>query len=189
MIRTTRIALVCALVESIVGCAGYTARPVANAAEDAAADGIRYYEMAPYLLIYADGKGGITSSIEMMPDTSRRMVMDLHAFAAKNNTTLTFVNGVLTTSKFIVDNTVVPASIVGTIKTLGLAAMNNAAMNDPGSGTVRQVPAPYLFKIVIDKDGTRLVGGQGVDGDNNPVTIQVTVTSEAASATSLGGQL
>jgi hypothetical protein len=160
---------------------------VANDAEDAAADGIRYYEMAPYLLIYPDGKGGITSSIEMMPDTSRMMVIELHAFASSNHTTFTFANGVLTSSKFIVDNTAVPAAIVETIKTLGIAAVDNA-MNDPGAGTVRHVPAPYLFKIVIDKDGTRLVGGQGKDGSNKPVIIQVAVTKEAATAASLGDE-
>ena len=179
------IATVCVLSASLAGCAGFSARPVATADEDASANGIRYYEMAPYLLVYADGKGGITSSIEMMPDTSRKMVMDLNAFASANNTTLTFVNGVLTSSKFVVDNTAVPAAIVETIKTLGVAAVSNA-MNDPESNIVRQIPAPYLFKIVVDRNGTRLVGGPGVDRDNKPVVIQVTVSAEAVSAAAGG---
>lgn len=187
MKRAHGIAILCVLSASLAGCAGFSARPVATADEDASANGIRYYEMAPYLLVYADGKGGITSSIEMMPDTSRKMVMDLNAFASANNTTLTFVNGVLTSSKFVVDNTAVPAAIVETIKTLGVAAVSNA-MNDPESNIVRQIPAPYLYKIVVDRNGTRLVGGPGLDRDNKPVVIQVTVTAEAVSAAAVGAQ-
>jgi Fe-S cluster assembly iron-binding protein IscA len=185
MTRAYEIAIASVFSASLAGCAGFSARAVATADEDGVANGIRYYEMAPYLLVYADGKGGITSSIEMMPDTSRKMVMDLHSFASANNTTLTFVNGVLTSSKFVVDNTAVPAAIIETIKTLGVAAVSNA-MNDPGANVTRRIPAPYLFKIVVDRDGTRLVGGPGVDSNGEPVVIQVTVSAEAVSADAAG---
>lgn len=168
-------------------CAGYTVKPVADDAEDAQVDGIRYYEVAPYLLVYGDGKGGITSRIEMMPDLSRKRAIDLHAFASKNDTTLTFVNGMLASSKFIVDDTVIPAAIVDTIKTLGVTAVTNA-MNDPNTGNVRQIPPPYLFKIVIDRDGTRLVGGPAKNAKGGPVVIKVAVTDQDVAASKAGDE-
>jgi hypothetical protein len=170
----------------LAGCAGYTAKPVTNEAEDASSEGIRYYELAPYLIVYSDGKGGIKSNVELMPDTSRKMVVNPHAIASSNNSSLTFVNGVLTESKFITDETVLPAKVIDTIKTLGIAAVSNA-MNEPGAMAERQIPAPYLFKIVVGKDGTRLVGGQGVGPDNKPLVIHVTATPEATAAATLGG--
>jgi hypothetical protein len=163
----------------LVGCAGYSARPLNGSVDNANAQGIRYYEPAPFLLVYSDGKGNLTSQIIMMPDTSKLMVMDLHAFAAKNNSTLTFDDGVLTSSKFVVDSTAVPAALIDTIKTLGTAAISSA-FNAPDSGTTRRIPAPYLFKIVIGRDGTKLVGGQGIGPGGQPLVIQVSVTKEAA---------
>lgn len=161
------------------GCAGYTSRPVNSNHEDSTAQGIRYYEPAPFLLVYSDGKGNLTSRIIMMPDTSKLMVMDLHSFASKNNSTLTFDHGVLTSSKFIVDSTAVPTALVETIKTLGTAAISSA-FNAPESGTTRQIPAPYLFKIVVGPKGTMLVGGQGLGPGDAPLVIHVSVTKEAA---------
>lgn len=183
-IATTTAAVAAAILLS--ACAGFTAKQV-NGEADNEVDGVRYYEVAPYLLVYADGKGGITSSIEMLPDLSRKMVINLHAIASKNNTTLTFANGLLTGSKFVVDDTVVPAAVIETIKTLGVAAVSSA-MNDPATGKVRQIPAPMLFKIVIDKAGTTLVGGSGKDKDGNEVVIKVAVTETDVAAPTAGGQ-
>lgn len=185
MHSTTTIAAALAAVTLLSACAGFIANPVLDDADDAAADGIRYYEVAPYLLVYGDGKGGITSSIEMLPDLSRKMNIDLHAFAAKNNTTLTFANGMLTSSKFVVDETVIPAAVVETIKTLGVAAVSKA-MNDPTTSKVRLIPAPQLFKIVIDKDGTTLVGSPAKGTNGEPVVIRVAVTDPGVAVPAAG---
>src|SRR5687767_1988988 len=55
--------VLCAL---LIGCAGntvktlpYIAQPTAAKAEDAKVDGIRYYEEAPFILVYSDSKGGL----------------------------------------------------------------------------------------------------------------------------------
>jgi len=157
----------------LCGCAGFS---VQDDSDDL--DGIRFYEPAPFLLVYSDGKGNLTSQIIMMPDTTRKRVIDLHAFAAKNNTTLTFNKGVLGSSQFVVDSTALPSTLLTSIKALGTAAIS-AAFNAPDSGTTRQIPAPYLFKIVVDKDGTRLVGGQGAGPNNELVVLYVSVTKEA----------
>lgn len=183
---STAAALAFAFAIGGVGCAGYTAKPVTSDAQDGQEDGVRYYEIAPYLLVYSDGNGNLTSRIEMMPDTSRKMVMDLHAFASKNNSTLTFENGVLVSSNFVLDNTAIPAQVIESIKTFGTAAIANA-FNEPGAAsTVRRIPPPYLFKIVVDKDGTRLVGGPGRDARGNAVVIHVSVTREAATSAADG---
>lgn len=174
---TTTLVVMAAL---LTGCAGYTAGPILNNKQDAKADGVRYYEIAPFLLVYSDGKGNLTSQIVMMPDTSKKMTLDLYAIAANNDSTLNFENGVLTSSKFILDSSEVPQSLIATIQTLGTAAVS-AAFNEPELGTTRRIPAPYLFKIVIDNDGTRLVGGQGVGPDGKPLVVRVSVTGEATS--------
>ena len=87
-----------------------------------------------------------------------------------------FENGILHQSKTVLDEAVVPKSFLETIKTVGLAAIGTA-LNYPDSGVVGKIPAPYLFKIVIDEDGTRLIGGQGI-GPNGyePLVIKVNVT-------------
>jgi hypothetical protein len=164
----------------LAGCAGYSASPIHTNELDIKAKGVRYYEVAPFLLVYSDGKGNLTSQIVMMPDTSKKMVMNLYAYASKNNSTLTFENGVLTSSKFVLDSTTVPSALIDTIQTLGTAAVS-AAFNAPNAGTTRTIPAPYLFKIVVDNNGTRLVGGQGVGPDGQTLIVHVSVTKEATS--------
>lgn len=170
----------------LTGCAGYTAKPLTlgDQKQDDRSDGIRYYEVAPYLLVYSDGKGNLTSKIEWLPDLSRKMTLDLYAWAANNNTELTFTNGVLTNSTFALDTTAIPNAVLDTIQTLGSAAIAGAFNAPPDAGTTREIPAPYLFKIVVDEDGTRLVGGQGTGPDGEPLVVKVSVTKDAAAAAS-----
>ena len=157
-------------------CAGMTVEPVNDEEEDRNARGIRSYEMAPFLLIYSNGKGGLTSQVLFLPDTTRKISIDPFAVLAKNNSTLKFTNGVLTNAKTSVDETIVPKSM---IEAFGKAAASaiDAAFSLPGEGAVASsIPAPYLFKIVVDARGSRLVGGPGVGPDGKPVVINVTVS-------------
>mgnify|MGYP000549847843 CR=1 FL=1 len=167
--------IIVAVLFFLSGCAGFSVQDDNDKPE---VDGIRYYEPAPFLLIYSDGKGNLTSQIIMMPDTQKKRVIDMHAFAAKNNTTLSFNKGVLESSKFVVDSTALPSTLITSIKSLGTAAIS-AAFNAPESGITRQIPAPYLYKIVIGKDGTKLVGGQGTGPKNEQIVLYVGVTKEA----------
>lgn len=163
------------------GCAGYTVKNDQDALQ-----GIRYYEPAPFLLVYSDGKGNLTSQIIMMPDLTQKRVIDLYAYAAKNKGTLDFENGVLTKSEMTIDSAAVPEALIGTIQTLGVAAIG-AAFNAPESGTTRSIPAPYLFKIVVGVKDTTLVGGQGVGLDGKPLVLKIkeanTDTSKAKTET------
>lgn len=166
--------VIAAVLFVLSGCAGYTVKDHQEALQ-----GIRYYEPAPFLLVYSDGKGNLTSQIIMMPDLTQKRVIDLYAYAAKNESTLNFENGVLTKSEMGIDSTAVPSALIDTIQTLGVAAIG-AAFNAPQSGTTRSIPAPYLFKIVVGVSGTTLVGGQGVGPDGGPMVLNISVTKEAA---------
>lgn len=159
------------------GCAGF--KVVDAPTPNDTAQGIRYYEPAPFLLVYSDGKGNLTSQIIVMPDITQKRVIDLYAYASTNKSTLDFSNGMLTKSAVEVDSTAVPVALINTIQSLGVAAIG-AAFNAPESGVTHVIPAPYLFKIVVDENGTRLVGGQGVGPDGQPLNLQISVTKEAA---------
>ncbi|PTR06818.1 hypothetical protein C8R32_109104 [Nitrosospira sp. Nsp5] len=166
----------------LTGCAGTNVNRVATGeiagpgeVLDSKADGIRYYEIAPFLLVYTDGRGGLTSQLLFLPDLTRKRVIDPFAVLATNNTTLTFVNGVLTQGKTVVDETVVPKAIVGALEKAAIAAVN-AFLNDVGTPPTTQVPPPQLFKIVLENGGGRLVGGKSVGSNGEIRMIDITVT-------------
>src|SRR5882757_10510461 len=79
---------------------------------DIAADGIRYYEQVPYLIVYSDGKGGLKSQLLYLPDTTRKKVVHPYAWMANNNLVLTFDKGVLTEGTQTIDETIVPKAAV-----------------------------------------------------------------------------
>jgi hypothetical protein len=134
------------------GCAGLKATPLLSEVDDNAAKGFRYYENAPFLFIHTDGKGGLTSEIVMLPDTSRRMSIEPYAFLSSNNTNLTFSNGTLTESSSQVDTTAVAsAGLDALAKYLGALV---AADLPPA-----QAAPPYLYKIYISNGKVSLLGG------------------------------
>lgn len=143
---------------------------------DSQANGIRYYESAPFLLVYTDGKGGLVSKLMFLPDLTRKRVIDPYATLASNNTTLTFTNGVLTQGKTEVDETVVPKALVGALEKAAIAALGGT-LNAPGAPPTAQLPPPQLFKIVLTGDGgARLLGGQSVDKNGQVRMIDVTIS-------------
>jgi hypothetical protein len=168
------------------GCAGFKVVDDVDPDNSDLPHGIRYYEPAPFLLVYSDGKGNLSSQIIMMPDTQKRRVIDLYAYASSNNSTLDFSNGMLTKSVMALDTTTVPSTLLKTIQTLGVEAIS-AAFNAPQSGVTHAIPAPYLYKIVVNDKGTYLVGGQGLGPDGNPLVLMISVTKEAASDSKVDG--
>lgn len=153
---------------AFAGCAGLDVRPLGSeAALDAAARGIRYYQPAPFLLVTTDNKGGLSSQIVYLPDTTQKMSAQPYSFAAKNDVTLKFESGVMTSASVDVDETVLIKSSLDVVKdVLAARAMAGAARNAV-SGTP-SAPAPSLFKIVVRSDSISLIGGQGVDINGRP---------------------
>jgi hypothetical protein len=187
-----------AALAALSGCAGTTVETVAipelNAPgklSEEQADGIRYYEAAPFLLVYTDGKGGLNSRLLFLPDLTRKKSIHPYAVLASNESTLTFTNGVLTQAKTVVDETIVPKSAVAALEKAATAALAGA-LNVTGVSPPSKLPPPHLYKVVIEKDSVRLVGGPGTDGSGNVRMIDVTISQPAtpnipSSAPPVGG--
>ena len=130
--------------------------------------GLRYFESSPYLLVHSDGKGGLVWRIVPLPDPTRLMTARPVQFFAKLESTMTFQNGVLVSSTDVADAAVVPKAIIAAAeKALPLLGVLKA------EGTEDVVPAPHLYKIVVNGDQVTFVGGQG-----DPKTVQVDVPTE-----------
>lgn len=147
------------LASGAVGCAGVHYRelpyhaadetPQVRAANDTG-NGIRYYESAPYLLVYSDGRNGLSWEVRYLPDLTRKMTAEPYNFAASVGTTWTFKNGVLTTSKDTSDATVVPKAILAAAEK-AMSAISIASLPDtkqPDTPAAYYVPAPRIYKIV-----------------------------------------
>lgn len=148
---------------ALCACAGVTIHK-----EKAADNGIRYYEPAPFLLVYSDSKGGLISKVIWLPDTTRVMTLKPYAYFAKNESSFKFEKGVLTQAKSVADETVIPAAIVSALKTAAVAAVT--AANKATKDEVPVVPAPYLYRIVITDGEAKLYAS-----DRDPKVINVTL--------------
>ena len=168
----------CALA-CLAGCAGTSFRPV-SAKGDAKDTGIRYYESAPFLLVYSNGRGGITSEIKFLPDVTNKRSVDPFAVLAQNDTTLTFADGTLTQSKTVVDETGVPKAIVTALEKVASAAI--AAANAPGDEpTEADFPLPRLYKIVITAEQVSLEGGKVIGADGKELhSIRAVISAQAS---------
>ena len=148
-------------------CAWVTHRPISEA-EDVNADGIRYYQASPYLFVHSDGRGGIVSEIIYLPDQTKKMVAKPFNLFAKVESTLEFNNGILKSSKDTLTADAVPKAIIEAVqKVAPLLAMARAEIPE------EEVPAPYLYKIVVTADAVQFYGGPG------DVPIKVAVHEEA----------
>jgi hypothetical protein len=130
----------------------------AKDADGSTGTGIRYYESAPYLLIYSDGKGGLKWQILYLPDQSHIMLATpvVHG-GGKSQLTLSFQNGILGTSTVAGDTTAIPSAILA-----AAAAVIPVLVAGVLEGKKpEEFPAPYLYKIVVDADSVHFLGGQG----------------------------
>ena len=171
------------------GCAGTTVSRIAYPgiaptpglpadANDNDATGIRYYENAPFLLVYSDGKGGLTSQLLYLPDLTQKRVVHPFAYLAANNTTLTFDKGVLTQGKVVADETAVPKALIGALEQAAAASIGRS-FNAAGGEPPPQLPPPQLFRIILANGKAQLVGGPGVDSTGSARMIDVTISGEA----------
>jgi hypothetical protein len=150
-VRTGIVAVVCAL---IAGCSA----TVTHQQETADATGIRYYENAPYVLIYSDGKGGLKWQIRYLPDQSKIMTAKPSIVGGRTEMTLYFQNGVLASASTVGDTTEIPKAIIAAVQgaipqllKLGIAA----DLAQEG------FPPPYLYKIVVAGDKVSFIGSMG----------------------------
>jgi hypothetical protein len=147
------------LSSAFAGCAGSTTTSIRDEADDARARGFRYYESSPYLLVYSDGKAGLTTRLIYLPDLTKKRSVRPYQFLARNATKLTFANGVLTSAEMKGEATVVPKALIEAAK--GAASQAFKAFAASGEG---RAPPPYLYKVVFDEQGARLEGGPGMLG-------------------------
>ena len=138
----------------IAGCASIDSHE-----EDDTSTGIRYYNSAPFILAYSDGKGGVTTEVVYLPDTTRVMSLDATAFLAQNKTVLSFKRSVLTASETTADATELPKAVLEAAKNLAVAGIGSG--NLPTDHTTNEIPAPYLYRIHYDpkEEAWRLEGG------------------------------
>jgi hypothetical protein len=143
----------------LASCAGTTVTTV-NDQQDETARGIRYYPPAPYLLVYTDNEGGLTSRIIYLPDTSQKMSAHPYAILASNTTAFGFDETMGYLKGFSVDANAeeVPKAFVAALEQVASAAIKAA----PAANVVEVngVPAPHLFKIVVRGGEIQLLGGK-----------------------------
>lgn len=166
-----RAILLCLGAMALSGCAGLSAGVVSDDGKDL---GYRYYAPAPFLFVHSDGKGGLSSEIVYLPDTTQTMSLRPYAVLASNNATLTFSNGMLTEATAVVDETAVPTAFLDALSKAASAAI--AA--DLPAGPQATAPPPYLFRIIVHTNSIELKGGKAFAKDGaTPVTINVSINT------------
>lgn len=162
-----------ALVLILSACAGVTVQNATNQADDKKAKGFRYYQAKPFLFVHADGKGSLSSEVVWLPDPAKIMSIRPYAVMASNSTTLKFTNGTLDEASVTVDETVVPTAILSAIASANVFKFIDSTQSPlPGTG---DVPSPYLFRILYDKDKGTIV----LKGDAATYRIKATVFTGA----------
>lgn len=148
----------------LAGCAGVDVTVIADANADAAANGLRYYDTSPFLLLYTDAKGGLRSELLYLPDTTKKRAITPYHYAASNDTVLTFDQGRLVQAKTAINETVLPAAVVKSLENLAAARL--------AAGVERTIPAPSLFRIVKQGGNWTLAGQQALDLHGRPAFIR-----------------
>lgn len=150
----------------VSACAGINASAIKDDAADKNDTGFRYYETSPFLLVYADGKGGLESKLLYLPDTTKKRSIKPYNFGATNDVTLKFDHGRLAQAKAVVDETVIPTAVLQGLEKVATANIK------AGNGNVEGIPSPYLFRIVGDaQGGWSLKGGQAMEA-GKPIVIR-----------------
>jgi hypothetical protein len=151
--------LAVAVASTVTACATVTHHRVAGAADDRSDTGIRYLGTSPYLIAYSDGKGGIVTQVAYLPDPAKKMSAKPNTTLADVDSTLEFDRGVLTSSVSKGDATAVPMAIAKAVEAFAPSLL--AAIARAGETKEYTIPAPYIFKIVVDGSDVYFTGGQG----------------------------
>lgn len=138
---------------------------------DEDATGLRYYEGAHFLIVYSDGKGGLKSEVKFLPDLTKKRSIDPYAYFAKNETTLVFTNGILTQSKSVVDETILPKAAITALEKVATASISAFNLADGKPATY--LPLPKIYKIVIGPNGSLTLETGNTTIPGNPTGIEV----------------
>jgi hypothetical protein len=138
-------------------CGGCTAT-VTYQREGTGSTGIRYYESAPYLLVYSDGKGGLKWQVLYLPDQSHIMTATPTVRGGKTQMTLYFQNGALGSSTVAGDTTTIPSAILAAAQAVIPIIAAAVVAEKPEEPTF---PKPYLYKIRVSGGTVEFRGGQG----------------------------
>ncbi|MDC8757056.1 hypothetical protein [Janthinobacterium fluminis] len=155
----------CLCLPLLAGCAGVEVQSIPDAAADAAATGLRYYDTSPFLLVYTDAKGGLRSELLYLADTSKKRAIRPYSYAAANDATLRFDHGRLLEAKAVVSEAAIPLGVLAALEKVAVAGSKGANAAD-------QIPAPYLFRIVKKNGSWKLSGGQALDLNGQPALIR-----------------
>jgi hypothetical protein len=142
-------ALFALLAALLSGCAGFTTLNVESDAADGKARGFRYYESAPFLVVFFDGVGSFTTEVLFLPDTTRKRSIQPYSYAASNKATLGFAEGRLASAKAVVDETVLPSAVISALEKVAKQQVRDAP---------KPVPALHIFRIVKVCNKWMLVG-------------------------------
>ncbi len=164
------------VVGSIIGCSGISTKSIKTDEDEKQANGFRYYERSPYILVYFDGNS-LNSKLLYLPDRTRKRSVELFEFLAKNTTKLTFSNGVLTSSDSEGDSTEFPKAVIETAKDVAIAAAKGAFSVEDTDGFLI-VPRPHLYKLVNDDEVSKLIAFKIENGDSNPFEIKVNIPTK-----------
>jgi len=134
--------------------------------------GIRYYQSAPFLLVYSDGKGGINHEILFLPDLSKEMYARPYGWFAKSDVELKFKNGIIDSGTSTGDGTALPKAIIAALKSVELARL---AAGDEIDGTgVATFPSPELYRIEVTESGSiELHGGYAFEATGSESQVRV----------------
>lgn len=149
-----RIVLAAAAAALFVACAGLRVNEVR---QEQRAAGIRYYQRAPFLLIYTDNAGGLTSDLLFLPDTRTVMSVEPYAVLASNRTSLEFSDGVLTKGEADVDTGAIPKAALAALEKAVTASL---AGGFALPGEQPTLPAPVLYRIDF-RNGEIVLTGTG----------------------------
>ena len=138
----------------VAGCSATVTHKVDTA--DDAATGIRYYNSAPYLLVYSDGKNGLNWQIVYLPDQTRVMTAEPDIRGGRTEMTLGLSSGILTTASTVGDTTALPKALIAAVQTaLPLLMAAGATTAQPG------FPPPSLYRLVVNGNTLTFKGGKG----------------------------
>ena len=166
----------CVLLIICFGCARIDVKTL-SPEDDNCDEGIRYYERAPFLLVYSDGKGGVKTEIHYLPDRTRLRSIHPFKFLALSKNTLTFKNGMLTTATNVADASALPVAVIKAVETVAAAAVK-AAGKALTSKDSYVLPPPALYRIHIDKEKVTFIGESGKDANGIDMMIHFTLQTQ-----------
>ncbi len=138
----------------IVGCSATVTHQMAT---DETGSGIRYYDSAPFLIIYSDGIGGLKWQIRYLPDQTRIMTATPSVIGGHTEMTLYFQNGMLGSVSTVGDTTEVPKALIGAVQSALPFLVGAAETPKPPEG----FPAPYIYKLIVNNDKITFIGEHG----------------------------